>query len=134
MPRPTNALIVDDEPHVRAFLRLLLREVGITTCWEASDGQMALDMEQQHQPELMLLDINLPQLSGIEVLTKLRERNSEVPVVMMTSQSAISNVNEAARLGAIGYVLKHVSKDEALAALRDALENLEDTDDASDKA
>src|SRR4051794_39165135 len=112
MARPTNALIVDDEAHVRAFVRLLLREVGITTCWEAGDGAAGLEIVQHHRPELILLDVNLPVLSGLEMLAKLREQNSEVPVFMLTSQSSLSTVNEAARLGAIGYVLKYCSKDD----------------------
>lgn len=128
MAQPTTALIVDDEPHVRAFVRLLLRELGITTCWEAADGAAALEMEKQHRPELVLLDVNLPVMGGIEVLAALRQRKSDVPVIMVTSQNTLSVANEAARLGAIGYILKHGSKDETLTELREALENLEDAD------
>lgn len=126
MARPTHALIVDDEPHVRAFMRLLLREVGVSECWEAADGQTALALIQQHEPGLVLLDINLPQMSGIDVLAKLNELQSEVPVVMITSQSAMSTVNETLRLGAVGYILKHSPKEEAVEALRDVVESLDE--------
>jgi len=126
MPRPTNALIVDDESHVRTFVRLLLREVGIAECWEAADGGAALDLVARHQPQLLLLDVNMPQMNGIELLSRLREAQSEIPVVIISAQSSISVVNEAARLGAVGYVLKHSPKAEVVAALRDALESLDE--------
>ena len=131
MARPTTALIADDESHVRAFLRLLLREVGISSCLEAADGPSVIALVQEHQPELVLLDINMPLLNGLEVLAKLRALNLDVPVVMVTSQSAISSVTEAVRLGASGYLLKHIPKDEALAALRNVLDGLSG-DDAAD--
>lgn len=126
MARPTNALIVDDEPHVRAFLRLLLKELGITACWEAADGQSAIDMTLAEKPELVLLDLNMPILSGMQVLAALREQRNETPVVIVTAQGAVSAVSEAVRLGAVGYVLKHAPKEDALEALRDVLDQLED--------
>ena len=73
MARPTNALIVDDEPHVRIFVKMLLKQQGIETTWEAGDGVQALAMVAQHNPELVMLDINLPMMSGIEVLSCLTE-------------------------------------------------------------
>ncbi|MBL9213671.1 MAG: response regulator transcription factor [Opitutaceae bacterium] len=126
MPRPTNALIVDDESHVRTFVRLLLREVGIEECWEAADGAAALDLVLRHQPQLLLLDVNMPQMNGIELLSRLREAQSDIPVIIVSAQSSLSVVNEAARLGAIGYVLKHSPKAEVVAALRDALSLLDE--------
>lgn len=131
MPRPTNALIVDDEAHARAFVRLLLKELGITATWEAADGQRAVEMVQQHRPQFVLMDINLPQLGGLEALAKMRELGIDVPVMMVTSQSAMTAVSEAMRLGAVGYLLKHAPKDEALATLRDVLESLEDDDEGA---
>lgn len=126
MARPTNALIVDDESHVRTFVRLLLREVGIEECWEAADGAAALALVAQHRPQLVLLDVNMPQMSGIEMLGRLREARADIPVIILSAQSSIGVVNEAARLGAIGYVLKYAPKTEVLATLRDAIESLEE--------
>ena len=127
MPRPINALIVDDESHVRTFVRLLLREVGVQECWEAADGAAALDLVVRHQPQLLLLDVNMPQMNGIELLARLREAQSDIPVVIVSAQSSISVVNEAARLGAVGYVLKHSPKAEVLAALREVLDSLDES-------
>ena len=102
MARPTNALIVDDEAHVRAFMRLMLRELGIEQCWEAGDGVTAVQLAQ------------------------LKEVNPNIAVVMATAQRAMNNVSESLRLGAVGYLLKHSPRDETLAALRDVIETLED--------
>lgn len=131
MARPKNALLVDDESHVRAFLRLLLREIGIADCWEAADGVSAVQLAQQHKPDLVLLDVNLPGLNGLQVLAQLKQLDPNLPVVMVTSQSAISTVSEAVRLGAVGYLLKHCPKDETLKALQEVLESIDDGDNTS---
>ena len=129
MPRPTNALIVDDEAHVRAFMKLMLRELGINDCWEAADGVTAVQLAQQHAPQLILLDINLPGLNGLEVLAQLKEINPDFAVVMATAQRAMSNVNEALRLGAVGYLLKHSPREETMALLRDVIDGMAEEDD-----
>ena len=126
MPRPTNALIVEDEPHVRAFVRVLLKEVGITKTWEAADGAQALAMVTEHGPELVMLDINMPVMNGLEVLQLLHEQRPELPVIMLSSQSAMKTVLECVKLGAIAYVLKHSPPAAALRMLRDAIDKLED--------
>lgn len=127
MPRPTNALIVDDESHVRTFVRLLLKEVGIEECWEAPDGATALELVARYRPQLLLLDVNMPQMNGIEMLAKLREAQSDIPVVIVSAQSSLGVVNEAARLGAVGYVLKQLPKADSVEALRDVLDSLDET-------
>lgn len=126
MTRPSNALIVDDEAHVRAFLRLILKELGIEQVWEASDGAQALATIAMHKPELVLLDLNLPVLGGVEVLQQLQVMQPDTAVIVVSAQSAMRSVLDTARLGAIGYVLKHGSRDEILAGIRNALENLRD--------
>ena len=125
MPQPRRALVVDDEPHVRVFLKLLLRELGIEVCGEAGDGARALELINEVQPEIVLLDLNMPQLGGLEVLRQIQEERPDLPVIVVSSQSAMKTVQEVAQLGAIGYVLKHASKNEALRALREALATLE---------
>ena len=126
MAHPKNALIVDDESHVRAFMRLLLREVGIEECWEAADGASAVQLTQLHKPQLVILDINLPGLNGLQVLAQMKQFDPDLPVVMVTSQSSLSTVNEAARLGASGYLLKHSRKEDTLKALREVIESIDE--------
>jgi len=129
MARPTNALIVDDEAHVRTFLRLVLKELGITETWEAADGATAVQMTVSHKPEIVLLDINLPVMNGLKALAELRRLEPDIPVVMVTSQSAIGSVQQASRLGAVGYVLKHLPKAQTLASLAELFEAMDDSGD-----
>jgi two-component system chemotaxis response regulator CheY len=125
MTRPTSALIVDDESHVRVFVRLLLKELGITQTWEASDGATALELVRANDPGLVLLDINMPVMTGLEMLAQLQESNPDLPVIMISSESAMPTVREGARLGAIGYILKQGSREQALEALREALDEID---------
>lgn len=132
MPRPTNALIVDDEPHVRTFLRLVLKEIGIATTWEAGDGAEALALFNQHHPELVLLDVNLRMMNGLQVLQQLLAAEPELPVIIVSSENAMKTVHEALRLGALDYILKHTSKEKILGALRETLAELENEETEDD--
>jgi CheY-like chemotaxis protein len=134
MSRPETALIVDDELHARTYVRTLLKTAGVATTWEAGDAAAALALFAQHQPKLVLLDINLRMMTGLQVLQQIRQR-SDVPVIVLSSENAIKTVNEAVRLGANAYILKHTPKDEALAALNEALDEMAgvDEDEAADE-
>lgn len=127
MGRPTNALIVDDEAHVRTFLRLVLKELGIEQTWEAADGASAVQMAVSHKPEIVLLDINLPVMNGLQALAELGRLEPDIPVVMVTSQSAIGSVQEASRRGAVGYVLKHLPKAQTMASLAELFDSMDDS-------
>ncbi len=124
MARPTNALIVDDEAHVRVFVRLLLKQFGIEEIWEAGDGVRALAMIAQHRPELVMLDINLPMMSGVEVLAALHDEPWSPPVIMISAQSSMKTVTECVKLGATAYILKHSPRPVALKMLGEALDRL----------
>jgi CheY-like chemotaxis protein len=129
MPRPTSALIVDDEAHARTYVRLLLKDIGIETVWEAGDGAQALALFAQHRPELVMLDVNLRMMTGLQVLQQIKQHSPHVPVIMLSSENAMKTVNEALRLGADTYILKHSPKDAALKSLADALDGAGDGED-----
>ena len=78
----------------------------------------------------MLLDLNMPGLGGLDVLAKISEIAPALPVIVVTSQSAMTTVQEAVRLGAAGYILKQSAKSEALAALREVIEGMDGGEDA----
>jgi DNA-binding NarL/FixJ family response regulator len=124
MPRPNNALIVDDEAHVRVLLRMLLKQLGIETVWEAADGHSALELAGSHKPKVILLDINLPQVGGLEVLAKLKAAYPSIPVIIVSSQSTVRTVQQAQSLGAEAYVLKHAPKAEVLQMISDAFDSI----------
>jgi two-component system chemotaxis response regulator CheY len=124
MPRPVNALIIDDEPHVRVLIKILLKQLGIDTVWEAGDGPSGVEQTALHKPEVILLDINLPQMGGLEVLAKLKAAHPKIPVIIVSSQSTMKTVIQTRELGAEAYVLKHAPKAEVLQMLSDAFDNI----------
>lgn len=134
MPKPTSALIVDDEAHARTFVRMLLKQLGVATLWEAADGATALEMIGTHRPELVLLDVNMPVMGGLETLAKLKQIDPDLPVIIVSSESAMPTVREAARLGAVGYMLKQSTSEQALEALREAFEAIDEGADDDDEA
>ena len=131
MPRPVSALMIDDEPHVRVVFRVLLKQLGIGTVWEAPDGASALEQASAHNPDVVLLDINLPQIGGLEVLARLKAAHPKMPVIIVSSQSTMKTVIQTRELGAEAYVLKHAPKSEVLQMLSDAFDNIAAHTDAA---
>jgi len=131
MPRPVSALMIDDEPHVRVVFRVLLKQLGITTVWEAPDGSSALEQAAAHNPDVVLLDINLPQIGGLEVLARLKAAHPKMPVIIVSSQSTMKTVIQSRELGAEAYVLKHAPKAEVLQMLSDAFDSIAAHTDAA---
>lgn len=125
MPRPTTALIVDDEISARKYLRVLLAELEITTTWEAEDAAQALAMFEQHRPGFVLLDVNLRTTTGLQVLQRLKRIQPDLPVIMLSSDDAMTTIDEALRLGATAYLLKHITTDEAFTRLSEILDGLD---------
>lgn len=122
MPRPVNALIVDDEPHVVVLFRAILRELGITTVWEAAQASEAMEQLEAHKPEVVLLDINLPQVDGLQILGQLKAKSPGTPVVIVTAQSTLKTLGLARSLGAEAYVLKYEARSEVLRQLAEAFD------------
>ncbi|MCX6956567.1 MAG: response regulator [Verrucomicrobia bacterium] len=116
-----SALIIDDEAHARKYVRLLLESLGVTTLWEAGSGAEGLALYAEHQPSVVLLDVNMPVMKGDVVLTKLCEIDPHAAVIVMTSESQIGVVKTFQQLGAIGYVLKHVPRETAVKMIGEVL-------------
>src|ERR1019366_9895653 len=117
MPRPVTALIVDDEPHVHVYLRFLLKQLGVVTVWDAAEGYAAIELAAEHNPDVVLLDINLPRLSGLEVLSRLKKAHPKMHVIVVSVESNPETIVEANELGADGYVLKHLPRAKVLEKL-----------------
>ncbi len=115
-----SILIVDDERPIRRILSLLLRERGHQVT-EASSGEEALALFSDARPDLVLLDLRLPGIDGIETLGRLRVRDPRLDVVMMTAHGTISSAVEAMRHGAFDYVTKPFDNDELLMTIDRAL-------------
>ncbi|MGA2694010.1 MAG: response regulator [Opitutaceae bacterium] len=124
MPRPANALIVDDEPHVLVLLKGILKQLGIETVWEALDGTEALSKASINKPDVVLLDINLPEVNGLQVLAQLKADHPKMPVIIVSSQGTLKTFDRARELGAAGYVLKFAPKSEILRMLSEVFDEI----------
>jgi two-component system KDP operon response regulator KdpE len=113
-------LIVDDEPAILRFLRTSLSAQGYQTI-EAETGAQALTMLARSRVDVVVLDLGLPDLDGLEVLKRLRESGSSVPVIVLSSRADEPGKVKALDLGADDYVTKPFGMDELLARLRAAL-------------
>jgi two-component system chemotaxis response regulator CheY len=120
----SDILVVDDSAAIRKILQRVLRQTGmaIRTIAEAGDGQEALEVLKAQKVDLVLTDINMPKMDGLQFLAALRSAPqwSTLPVVMITTEGGEAKVSEAVRLGAVGYVRKPFTADqikEKLAAL-----------------
>jgi DNA-binding NarL/FixJ family response regulator len=112
-------LLVDDHPTLRMGLANVLGcERDFAVVAEADDGAAALALWRRHRPDVMLLDISLPGMDGIETLEKLRAEFPEARVLVLTSSEAAEDVKHALGAGALGYVTKEVRRPELIAAIR----------------
>jgi CheY-like chemotaxis protein len=103
-------LIVDDEDGVRALVRMTL-DNGLYEIIEASDGLEALDLAKEHHPDLVLLDVMLPDLSGMDVCRKIKDdpELASTMVVMLTARAQTADLGDAEEAGADGYFTKPFS-------------------------
>ncbi|WP_395743161.1 response regulator transcription factor [Prosthecobacter sp.] len=111
----SKALIIDDEQQMRRLLRMVLEARGYEVC-EAAEGQLGLQEAAFHRPDVVLLDLGLPGMNGIEVLKRLREW-SDVPVLILSVRDQETIKVEALELGADDYVTKPFGTAELLARL-----------------
>jgi two-component system chemotaxis response regulator CheY len=113
---PIRALIVDDSSVMRKIIDRTLRQAGLEleTVYEASTGSEALELLQNRQVHLILSDINMPSMDGLEFLNQLRSRNlaTNTPIVMITTESSAEHVKKAILAGARGYIRKPFTVDQ----------------------
>ncbi len=115
----TRLLLVDDQRLMREGLRTLLElEQDFEIVGEAADGQAALDAYTQLKPDVVLMDIQMPVMTGVEATRRLREKHLGVRVIILTTFDDDANVFEGLRAGALGYLLKDVSGAELANAVR----------------
>ena len=114
-------LVIDDEPAIRDTVRMILEYDGHEVSLAAS-GPEGLQMAERESPDLVFLDIKMPGMDGLEVLTKLRTAQESLPIVMISAHGTASTALEAGRLGAFRFIEKPLSKDYVLDAVREGLE------------
>ncbi len=117
-----KALIVDDDDHVRGFLVVLIRRLLDGPVLEARNGLEAIEIYKTERPDLVLLDVNMPHLNGLDALRQIREINPEAVIIMITSLATRRIVEEAADEGASNFIRKDTSKSQILEVVTRTIE------------
>ncbi|MFZ5682316.1 MULTISPECIES: response regulator transcription factor [unclassified Afipia] len=118
-PAPLKILVIDDEPPIRKLLRMGLSTQGYDIL-DAPNGKTALEL-LDNKPDLVILDLGLPDIQGHDLLRMIRARNESVPIVVLSSRGDEAGKVQALDLGADDYVTKPFGMDELLARIRAAL-------------
>ena len=112
-------ILIDDHTLFRVGLQGLLEHRGIEVVAAVGDGQEGLRLAEELKPDVVLLDMRMPGMSGIEVLRQLRQNGLEMPIAMLTTSSNEQDLVESLRSGAQGYLIKDMQPDDLVVALRD---------------
>jgi DNA-binding NarL/FixJ family response regulator len=116
--QPYRILIVDDHPVVRRGVRALLEsQPGIEVCSEASSGAEAMERTREHKPDLVMLDLTMPGMHGLDVARALRREFPSTEILVLTMHFSEELARDVLRAGALGYVLKSEADEELLAAV-----------------
>jgi len=130
MSTPQHTILaVDDEPHMRRLLEISLRQAGYRAL-SAGNGREALELIQQQQIDLVVSDLHMPGMSGLQLLSAIRKQYEQLPFIMVTAQGEIKTAVEAMKLGASDYILRpfeletlEIAIQKALAVNRIQIEN-----------
>lgn len=121
MSQPCRILIVDDEKNVLRMLNTVFSQEG-NQVFCADNGQDALIIFEQERPDIVLMDIRMPTMNGLEALQRMREKWLDTPIILMTAYAAVETAVEALRLGAFDYVIKPFELDELKLLINRALQ------------
>ena len=113
-------LIVDDASFMRMTLRNILESNGFTVVGEAEDGQMAVQKYQELKPDLVIMDITMPEMGGITVLKEIRTQDPDAKVIMCSAMGQQHKVVDAIQGGAMDFIVKPFQADGVVAAIKRA--------------
>lgn len=130
----SKILIIEDDDAIREVIRYTLESNGFKNTLSAADGEEGLRLALRERPSLILLDLMLPKLDGLEVCRRLKRDESarDIPIVMLTAKSEESDIVLGLELGAVDYVTKPFSGKVLVARVRAHLRQLQDLDDATE--
>ncbi|NCQ54712.1 response regulator [Candidatus Peregrinibacteria bacterium] len=121
MNTQAKILLADDSAFMRKVLMDILTEAGFSDFLEAENGNQALELIEKESPDLVLLDIIMPELEGIGVLSKLKELGNTTKVIVVSAVGQDAMIEEAKNLGAFGYVVKPFEGEKVLETIKSAL-------------
>ena len=106
-----NVMLVDDSRTIRNIQKRTLQQLGHTDIMEAEDGVQALAKFNEKAPDLIMIDWNMPNMNGLELVQKIRETNKTIPLIMCTTEVDKSRVLEAVKAGVNNYIVKPFTAD-----------------------
>lgn len=121
-------LIVDDEKQAREGIKRLLswEDYGIIICGEATNGQEALKIMEEQNPDILLLDIQMPVMSGLELAKRIHDSNLDCKFIVLSGYDDFELVRKAMKYGAVDYLLKPSGKEEIIRTIEELIDSLED--------
>lgn len=114
-----RVIMIDDHALFRVGLQGLLEQRNIEVIAAIADGDEGIRLAQEEKPDVILLDLRMPDNSGLDILSKIRKNNIDIPVTILTTSNEEEDLREALKRGAQGYLLKDMEPDELVSALRD---------------
>lgn len=121
-----KVMIADDQQLLREALKFMIEKSGdieVVAC--AANGKEAVELCKTYSPEVILMDIMMPELDGIEATRIIKNWNKEIKILVLTTEKSSKSVTDAIQNGADGYILKSVGKDELILSIHGVLSNLE---------
>lgn len=120
-----NVLLVEDHELYRMGLSMLLSKAeGITLCAEAADGLEGIKSARENNPDVILMDIGLPNIDGIEATQRIKDFNPDVKILIFTSRDSENDVFEAFKAGADGYIMKGATPEQTISAIKSVYEGV----------
>lgn len=117
----TKILIVDDAAFMRMMIKENLKKAGYTEFFEAGDGQQAIALYQEEQPGIVIMDITMPVMDGIQALSAIKQIDANAKVVMCSAMGQESMVVEAIKLGALDFIVKPFKPDRLVQTVRNVI-------------
>jgi two-component system, NarL family, response regulator len=122
MTQKATVLLVDDHALLRTGVaNIINQEPDLEVVAEAGDGIEAIDAYERHHPDVILLDLRMPRMEGVEVVRQIRERDPRARVIILTTYDTDDEIERALKAGAKAYVLKDIAADDLVSCIRDVL-------------
>ncbi|HEY9623944.1 MAG TPA: response regulator transcription factor [Crinalium sp.] len=116
---PIRVLIADDHSIFRQGLAMIIsRDPDMTVIAQAENGQQAIDLFREHQPDVTLMDLRMPQVEGVEAITAIRSESKSARIIVLTTYDSDEDIYRGLQAGAQGYLLKDTEPDELFNAIR----------------